>query len=136
MIAAILAAMALQASLDAQSRKYHCDNQQNQAEMTACAGIDFARADRELNAVWREAVAHARAIDRESRGFRGSDDRPGSEAVLRDAQRAWLIFRDAHCTLEGYDARGGSMEPMLYNGCRARITRERVAQLRPAVSER
>lgn len=136
MIAAILAALTVQAPLDAEARKYHCDDARNQAEMNACAGIAFARADSELNAVWRTAVAQARAADRESGDFRGSDDRPGSEAVLRDAQRAWLIFRDAHCTLEGYDARGGTMEPMLYNGCRARITRERVVQLRSAVSER
>jgi uncharacterized protein YecT (DUF1311 family) len=51
--------------------------------------------------------------------------------VLRDAQRAWVTFRDAHCTLQGYnDARGGSMEPMSFNICRASVTRERTAQLR------
>ncbi|MEO7177729.1 MAG: lysozyme inhibitor LprI family protein [Allosphingosinicella sp.] len=136
MIPAIVFAVALQASLAAQSRENHCDNQQNQFEMNACAGIDFARADVELNAVWRMAVASAREVDREFKAFPGHDDRAGSESVLRNAQRAWLTFRDAHCTFEGYEARGGSMEPMLYNGCRARITRERIAQLRPAPGER
>ena len=136
MIVAIVLAVALQASLDAEAREHHCADAQNQMDMNACAGIDFARADAQLNALWRGAIAEARAVDREFRTFPGHDDRAGSEAVLRNAQRAWLIFRDAHCTFEGYEARGGSMEPMLYNGCRARITRERIAQLRPSPSER
>jgi uncharacterized protein YecT (DUF1311 family) len=136
MIAAIVLALALQGSLESQSREYHCDSPQYQIEMNACAGIDFARADAELNSVWRKAVAQARAVDREFKEIAGTDIRPGSEAVLREAQRAWLTFRDAHCTLEGYEARGGSMEPMLFNGCRARVTGERTAQLRPSPSER
>lgn len=136
MITGIVFALALQASLEARSREYQCDNPRNQMEMTACAGIDFARADAELNAIWREVVAQARAVDREFENIRGADDRASSEAVLRQAQRAWILFRDAHCTLNGYEARGGTMEPMLYNGCRARITRERIVQLRPIPSER
>lgn len=130
MIGTFVAALALQASQAGAPRRYRCDDPQNQVEMTACAGIDFERADAELNATWRKAIARARSADREFEDIRGADDRPGSEAVLREAQRAWIIFRDAHCTLNGYDARGGTMEPMLYNGCRARITRERTFQLR------
>ena len=99
-------------------------------DMNFCAEIDFERADAALNAAWREAIADARAGDREI--DRQSDQRPTAEAKMREAQRAWLIFRDAQCTYEGYgEARGGSMEPMIYGGCRARLTRERTAQLRP-----
>ena len=46
------------------------------------------------------------------------------------AQRAWIVFRDAHCTYEAYGGgRGGSMEPMLFEGCRAAITLDRIRQL-------
>jgi uncharacterized protein YecT (DUF1311 family) len=73
-------------------------------------------------------IAGARGRDREL--DRSYDVRPTTEAKLREAQRAWIVFRDAHCTVEGYDqARGGSMEPMVYHGCRARLTRERTRQL-------
>ena len=110
-------------------REYGCDDPQNQAAMNACARIDFERADAELNALWREVIAGAREMDGEIN--REYDQAPTSEQVLREAQRAWVTFRDAHCTWEGHEARGGSMESMLYNGCRARVTRERIAQLRP-----
>lgn len=129
MISTLLLALALQGSLDAQAREHQCNDAQTQMDMNFCAEIDFERADAELNAAWREAVAGARAGDREI--DRQSDQRPTVEAKMREAQRAWLIFRDAQCTVEGYgEARGGSMEPMVYSGCRARLTRERIVQLR------
>jgi uncharacterized protein YecT (DUF1311 family) len=134
MIGTLLLALALQGSLDARAREYHCRDPQAQLDMNMCAGIDFERADAALNAAWREAIAAARAADREI--DRQSDQRPTEEAKLREAQRAWLLFRDAECTVEGYEeARGGSMEPMVYSGCRARLTRERIAQLRPQPNE-
>jgi uncharacterized protein YecT (DUF1311 family) len=134
MIATLLFALALQGSLDAQARDHQCSDPQTQMDMNFCAEIDFERADAELNAAWREAIAAARAGDREI--DRRSDQRPTEEAKMREAQRAWLIFRDAQCTVEGYEARGGTMEPMVYGGCRARLTRERTAQLRPPAQER
>lgn len=128
MISTLLIALALQGSLDARYREHNCRDPQTQMDMNFCAAIDFERADAALNAAWPRVVASARADDREV--DRRYDRRPGSEAKLREAQHAWIVFRDAHCTVEGYDqARGGSMEPMVYDGCRARLTRERIRQL-------
>ncbi len=128
MIATFVLALALQGSLEARYREHHCGDPQTQMDMNFCAAIEFERADIALNAAWPRVVASARADDRQV--DRRYDRRPGSEAKLREAQRAWIVFRDAHCTVEGYDqARGGSMEPMVYDGCRARLTRERIAQL-------
>ena len=127
MIALVAAALAVaQPSADAQS---NCDDPTSQPEMNACAALEFERADAELNRVWREAVEQARRDD--ARIDRDYDRRPTSEAKLREAQRAWIVFRDAHCTVVGYqEARGGSMEPMTYDGCRTTVTQERIAQLR------
>ena len=113
-----LAAMALQAP--------NCANPQTQMEMNQCAASDFAAADAELNALWARVVAAQRGET-----IPGWDRRPSALAVLRNAQRAWISFRDNHCTWEGYEARGGTMEPMLYGLCRARLTRERIEQLQP-----
>ncbi|HEY0325513.1 MAG TPA: lysozyme inhibitor LprI family protein [Allosphingosinicella sp.] len=105
-----------------------CRTAETQADMNRCAYLDFQAADRELNQLWPQMVALARESDRElGPDF---DDRPSGEQTLREAQRAWLSFRDGWCTYEGYEARGGSMETMLYEGCRATLTRDRVAQLR------
>ena len=129
MISTFTLIIAALAAVQPSWQEHHCADPQNQAEMNACAAIEFETADAELNAVWREAVESARTADAEL--DREYDQRPTTEERLREAQRAWIVFRDAHCTVEGYDeARGGSMESMVYDGCRARLTRERTAQLR------
>ena len=128
MISTMLIALAVQGSFDARAREYGCPDPDSQLAMNMCAQLDFERADADLNRVWREEIASAQQADREL--DRATDRRPTSEAVLRQAQRAWIIFRDAQCTYEGYgEARGGSMEPMVFSGCRARLTRERIVQL-------
>ena len=133
-----LLAVALQLStpaLGADYRRFNCAEPMTQSDMNACEEIDFQRTDLALNAVWRDAIAGARESDR---GLdRSTDTRPGYETVLRAAQRAWLTFRDQHCTWQAYgEARGGTMEPMSYSACRAALTRERTAQLRGDQSER
>jgi uncharacterized protein YecT (DUF1311 family) len=116
------------ALLAAQGPTADCRDPQTQIEMNACATLDFGQADRALNAAWPRAIASARAADSEI--DRSYDRRPTSEAKLREAQRAWIAFRDAHCTWQAYgEARGGSMEPASYDACRATLTRERIRQL-------
>jgi uncharacterized protein YecT (DUF1311 family) len=122
--------MLIAAALAAQQtpeQEWHCDDPQNQAELNMCAGLDFQRADAELNRLWPQLIADARQQDRSL--DRRYDRGPSYEATLRQAQRSWVAFRDQHCTWQGYEARGGSMETMLYQGCRATLTRERIHQL-------
>lgn len=118
-------------SLMAAARQADCGNPQTQAEMTLCAGQDYQRADAELNALWGEVSAQARDNDR----LAGEDGRPGYAETLLKAQRAWISFRDANCTYEGFAARGGSMEPMLASQCLARMTTERTEQLRQLMQD-
>jgi len=128
----LLVTFALQLStpaLDADYRARNCADPMTQADMNACEAIDFQRADLELNQVWREAIAAARRFDGEL--DRNIDTRPTYETVLRAAQRAWLTYREEHCTWAGYQgARGGTMESMIYSGCLAALTRARTAALR------
>ena len=127
MIVSLSLALALQPMTEAE-----CANASSQMEMTACATQRFERADAELNALYRRLTASARETDRSpDNGRVEGDDRPGEEATLREAQRAWVTYRDAHCRGEGYAERGGSMEPMIVADCLARLTRERIAQLTP-----
>ena len=105
-----------------------CRTAETQADLNRCAYLEFEAADRELNQLWPQIIASARAADTEIN--REHDQAPTSEQALRNAQRAWITFRDEHCTYEGHEARGGSMETMLYEGCRATLTRQRIEQLR------
>ncbi len=110
-----------------------CDNPQTQTDMTICAGEEYAAADKELNAQW--AITAERMKDNDSALDRSTDKRPGYFGTLLKAQRAWLSYRDLHCTSEGYYARGGTMEPMLVAMCKARLTRERTQQIKGLVTE-
>jgi len=104
-----------------------CANAITQVDMTACAARDWQEADAALNAQWEQTAAHMR--QRDAMYDHSHEDRPGFHDQLLSAQRAWLAFRDAHCTTEGYVARGGTLEPMLVAQCKAELTRQRTRQL-------
>ena len=105
-----------------------CEDPQTQSALNACAYLNFARADDELNAQWRETTAVMRSRDAEL--LPDLDKQPGYLETLRNAQRAWLTFRDEHCQAESFMARGGTMQPMLVSLCRTYLTRQRIEQLR------
>jgi len=92
-----------------------CRNAVDQNTMSRCAYEDFQAADQALNATYSRVMA---AIDDE-----------GYKAKLRMAQRNWIQFRDNECTFETAENEGGSIYPMVYNGCLARLTKQRTRAL-------
>ena len=105
-----------------------CQNAQAQIEMNICAGRDYQAADEELNAAYKVAMATARTMDEQAREM--GEHYVGAIDALKRAQRAWIGYRDGQCELAGFEARGGSMEPMLVSGCLADLTRKRTAELK------
>ncbi len=103
-----------------------CAEPMTQQAMNHCAGIEFENADKALNDQWRETAAKMRRLD-EATTY--DDGRPGYFEQLLAAQRAWLRYRDGHCASEGYNARGGSLEPLLVATCKTALTRQRTEQL-------
>jgi uncharacterized protein YecT (DUF1311 family) len=91
---------------------------QTQAEMTQRANDDADRADKALNATYKELMA---LLDDE-----------GKEK-LKTAQRAWLKFRDAEAEVDADYARGGSLSPQLYAIALKSLTEARTAQLQAHV---
>jgi uncharacterized protein YecT (DUF1311 family) len=105
-----------------------CNNAVAQWDMNFCAERDFEAADADLNVVWKEARKAAKAMDAEQR-----DELKGADKALLAAQRSWIGYRDAECVLDGFEARGGSMEPMLVSACMAEMTRARTKELKEFV---
>ena len=103
-----------------------CDNAMTQTAMNMCSKQEFDRADAELNVVWEQVRAHARRADA---GFDDDDGQPGHWDTLLKAQRAWLTYRDEHCRLSSYDARGGSLQPLLASDCMTSLTEARTTEL-------
>jgi uncharacterized protein YecT (DUF1311 family) len=89
---------------------------QSQHEMNRQAEADFEKADSELNRVYKKVL---------------SDLDADGQKKLKAAQRAWIAFRDAQAEFDAdSEARGGSMYTMIYYGGLARLTRDRIKQLR------
>ena len=119
----LVAAMQLWPAV-APAQQVDCANTMAQVEMTFCAERDWMTADADLNRAYSAARDMMRAIDADL-----PKAERGAEVALRDSQRSWIPFRDQACAAEGYMMHGGSAEPMVIYGCRARLTAERAGAL-------
>jgi uncharacterized protein YecT (DUF1311 family) len=108
-----------------------CANAMSQADMNQCSYMDFEKADKELNAVYKDAQKNAAEADKQAAEM--DPAYVGAVKALKKAQRAWIDYRDGHCDAVGYEAVGGSMQPMLISGCQARLTEHRTKQLRELI---
>ena len=94
---------------------------QSQAEMNQHAEKDFDAADAAMNKAYKQLMSK---LDKEA------------QAKLKSAQRAWVAFRDAQGDLEAdLEARGGSMAPMIYDGSRTELTKERTKELQDLLKD-
>lgn len=111
------------ASVSAQKQKKPdpCANPQTQTEMTQCAAEAYKAADKVLNQVYQQLVAKL------------DDD---EKAQLKEAQTAWLKYRDTNCDFVADQYKGGTMRPMIYAGCLADVTKKRTGELREQIKDR
>ena len=58
---------------------------------------------------------------------------PDQKTALRDAQRAWIAFRDADCGLQYQMCIDGTMRSNIYTGCMLDMTARRALALRDLV---
>lgn len=94
---------------------------QSQQEMNAKASEGFKKADKELNEVYAKVLGVL-------------DD--GAKERLKKSQRAWVAFRDAEADFRAdAEARGGSMWPLVHEGIRGTLTKDRVKALREYLVE-
>jgi uncharacterized protein YecT (DUF1311 family) len=111
----ICAAAAMFAASPAQAAGANCDNAVTQFDLDECTGKDYQAADAELNRVYTRLMSQ---YDEQNR------------ALLRQAERDWIKYRDSTCEHETAESAGGTMHPMLVNGCLAEKTRSRTQELR------
>jgi uncharacterized protein YecT (DUF1311 family) len=111
-------------SLPASAQEVNCANAVTQQEMNICQHDVWAESDERLNGVYAETIAILRQSDVDY-----PIDGPSEEERLRNAQRAWVAFRDANCDSAGYSMRGGSAEPLLVFGCMHQMTEARIEEL-------
>jgi len=123
--------LALIALLPTQALALDCSAAMTQTDMVVCAQSEYEAADADLNDAYRFAMEKAKGLD----AFM-PDLKPGFVNVLRDAQRAWIPFRDKACTAQAYKYSGGSMERLEYVTCLTMMTERRTDDLYYWASDR
>jgi len=113
------------------NRNIDCKNAETQADMNYCSAMDFQKADDQLNAVYKQAVKSQQDLDKQSAEI--NPDYVGALKALKKAQRAWIDYRDGECEGEGYQAVGGTMQPMLIDGCKTDLTNKRIKELQELI---
>lgn len=98
-----------------------CADAQSQAAMNICWGKEYKAADARLNEAYKQLAA--KLNDEE-------------KAELKNAQLAWLKYRDANCDFVADQYKGGSMRPMIAAICLADVTNNRATELKAQLKER
>lgn len=100
----------------------HClENANTQSEMDRCAGIDFQKADRELNRVYKRIL----------KAYKNNKE---FLSKLKKSELAWLKLRDADMEmrfpLKDKQSQYGSVYPMCYSEIETTLTLQRIAYLK------
>lgn len=109
----------------AQQPDIDCTKAEAQMELNYCADLDYAEADKALNAQWARTKKAAALSD----SYREKAEQAGEKTLLK-SQRAWIEYRDATCDVAGYPMRGGTGEPYLVLVCLKKVTDTRTAELK------
>jgi len=104
-----------------QKKPEPCADAQSQAEMNICWGNEYKAADARLNEAYRQ---FASKLDDEQK------------AQLKNAQLAWLKYRDANCDFVADQYKGGTIRPMIAAICLADVTNNRTTELKAQMKER
>jgi uncharacterized protein YecT (DUF1311 family) len=109
----------------------------NQIQMNQCSYESYQAADEDLNLAYRLARDALKRSDADIVEVYGElpENYQSGVIILRDAQRAWITFRDLSCQAEGQQYYGGSIRPLIENSCKENLTRARTEQLRVAFEE-
>ena len=98
-----------------------CAEAQTQADMNICWGNQYKAADAQLNQVYQQLAA---LLD---------DD---EKLQFKNAENAWLKYRDANCDFVDDQYKGGSMRPMIHAMCLADVTTNRTTELKHQIEDR
>jgi uncharacterized protein YecT (DUF1311 family) len=104
-----------------QEKKDPCADAQSQAEMNMCWGKEYKAADAKMNKTYQDFMSK---LDE------------SEKMQLKNAQLAWLKYRDTNCDFVADQYKGGTMRPMIAAICLADVTNARVNELKSQIKDR
>jgi uncharacterized protein YecT (DUF1311 family) len=106
-----------------------------QPDSGACYAAEFKQDDQDLNHIYRAALV-AFEKDLDDANAKSDKDRATFDAraigSLRDAQAAWVKYRDLQCSAAGQQFQAGSIEPTIIARCMSITTRHRIEEIQDA----
>jgi uncharacterized protein YecT (DUF1311 family) len=97
------------------------------------AAFLYRQADTRLNKVYAKAMQYM-TNDHEPAEKQGDQRQKEYEKTavedFKQAERAWLTYRDPQCRAAGQQYEGGSMRPMIESQCLTTLTEHRIADLK------
>lgn len=121
----LIAALALVAPTAHADDAWICDTSKDNADHIACADREFHAQDAELNRVYQSLLKTALGDTKPLHGYG-----PPPYMALKDAQRAWVAYRDSNCHWKSTQFYGGTEQAVIMASCRALATRDRVNELK------
>jgi uncharacterized protein YecT (DUF1311 family) len=121
-ISLLIALFGMSVSVSAQKQKPKpCEDAQTQADMNICWGNEYKKADAKLNQTYQQLAAML-------------DDDENTQ--LKNAENAWLKYRDTNCEFVADQYKGGSIRPMIDAICLADVTNNRTVELKDQIKAR
>ena len=93
----------------------HCGDADTQDVMNACFYLEFLDRDQKLNSAYAGLMKKLE---------------PNMQRRVRDAQRAWLRYRELHCSAVGALWEGGSVQPTQIYACKSGLTSARMKEIK------
>jgi uncharacterized protein YecT (DUF1311 family) len=97
-----------------------CSKATTQREIEECTKGELETASRELDVAYN---GYSASLSKEQ------------QSLLGKAQEAWQRYRDANCEASAAVYSGGTMAPAELVGCKLRLTKERLAELKRIYEE-
>ena len=97
-----------------------CADAMTQTDMNICWGNEYKKADAKLNQTYQQLAA---MLD---------DD---EKAQLKNAENAWIKYRDTNCEFVADQYKGGSIRPMIAAICLADVTSNRTTELKNQIKD-
>lgn len=98
-----------------------CDDAKTTLQINECFAKELKKADAELNSVYQSTMKKLE---------------PADAVLLRKAQRAWLVYRDAQCEADRALWGQGTGGPAAFMSCKLELTRKRTAEIQKTYSEK
>jgi uncharacterized protein YecT (DUF1311 family) len=108
-------ALVLLAALPAWAQVPACATAQTQTDMNACAAREYQKHDAAMNQLYQQLL--------------GKLKDPQQKALLVEAERAWVAYRDKQCAFQTSGTVGGSIHPMIEANCLDEKTNVHTAEL-------